>query len=75
MQVGDVVYLKSGGRAMTVTTIDSDGTIRVAWDGGSAGYPEACLVGDYPEPVLAKKRREIERANADEVAVKEEVVR
>lgn len=64
-QIGDVVYLKSGGNPMTVRTIDQDGTVRCVWYGGEAGFPAACLIGDDPLPALAKKRRALETQFAD----------
>lgn len=66
MNIGDVVYLKSGSRPMTVYDFDEDGTVKVVWDGGKGAFPPTCLAVSDPTPVIAKQRREIERANADE---------
>lgn len=53
--VGDIVYLKSGGPAMTVISDDGKQTT-VQWFNGSApqstAFPDATLVTDDPAPVL-----------------------
>lgn len=61
MQVGDVVYLKSGSRPMTVTAVDGT-THTCDWDGGSKQFPEAALTIIDPAPALAHAaRKEAER--------------
>jgi len=61
LEIGDVVYIKSGGRAMTVTskpTIGGSGVqeVVVQWDTGSgmtsATLPEDALVTNDPRPSL-----------------------
>lgn len=56
MKIGDIVYLKSGSRPMTVVTLGGDGRHECAWDGGSATYPEASLTLDDPVPSLTQER-------------------
>jgi uncharacterized protein YodC (DUF2158 family) len=60
MQIGDVVYLKSGSRPMTVIQIDGN-DVTCVWDGGSMRYPEAALTDVDPSP-------EFESAKAKRVA-------
>jgi len=60
MNIGDVVYLNSGSRPMTIVQIDGD-TITCSWDGGSQQYPAAALTTDDPSPAL-------DQARADTVA-------
>ena len=50
LQIGDVVYLKSGGVAMTVTSVETNGKIHVVWQtkDGTTKY------GNYPLETLTK---------------------
>ena len=51
IQKGDVVYLKSGSVAMTVTRVESDGSVHVTWQShdGHSKY------GYYPIEALTKE--------------------
>ncbi len=46
-QIGDVVTLKSGSPAMTVTIVYDDGTVQTSWIMGNEGHgcrwPQAAL--------------------------------
>jgi uncharacterized protein YodC (DUF2158 family) len=69
MQIGDTLYMKSGGRPVTVIEISDDGTqVKIAWMNGNSisrdMLPAAVLVADNPEPALAKARRDLEAALA-----------
>lgn len=55
MQIGDVVYLKSGSRPMTIVQIDAD-VATCSWDGGSATFPPEALTTADPLPALEHAR-------------------
>lgn len=56
MNIGDVVYLKSGGIPMTVTEILQDGKIGAHWQFGAqlmgATFPADALTADDPGPAI-----------------------
>lgn len=56
MQIGDVVYLKSGGPAMTITEQTGDGKFGVHWFAGlamsAATFSETVLTVTDPTPAL-----------------------
>lgn len=56
--IGDVVYLKSGGPPLTITEVLADGLIGVKWLAGTtmfaATLPFATVVTDDPAPSIAK---------------------
>lgn len=52
MQIGDVVYLNSGSKPMTIIAQPQPGSWEVAWDGGNMTYPEAALTMVDPRPTL-----------------------
>lgn len=52
MQIGDVVYLKSGSRPMTIVNQPQAGKWECAWEGGSTTYPEAALTLVDPRPAI-----------------------
>lgn len=60
MQIGDVVYLKSGSPPLTVHAMDAEG-VDVKWFAGAqqftAKFPEAALVTVDPTPALDNARR------------------
>ena len=68
MQIGDVVYLKSGSRPMTVVQIDTEEKVgevaTCSWDGGSQRFPAAALTTVDPLP-------DLQHAQAKAVAQKE----
>jgi uncharacterized protein YodC (DUF2158 family) len=51
-KVGDVVQLKSGGPAMTVTSVNDDGTFYCEWFPGVQSAP---LAGSFPSDALLKR--------------------
>lgn len=54
MNAGDVVYLNSGGPALTVLSVDGNGLVSVQWFAGaeyrSAQFPTASLTATDPTP-------------------------
>lgn len=60
MEIGDVVYLKSGGPSMTVQAFPEKDSVQVQWFSGSeprsAEFPVASLVVDDPTPALSVSR-------------------
>lgn len=65
MNVGDVVYLKSGGQPMTVIALRENNMAQVNWLSGSmqgAVLPEACLVSDDPGPAIRDASRKTQEA-------------
>lgn len=68
MVVGDVVYLKSGGRPMTIIAVNDDGTFACSWDGGHGAFPEASLTQTNPQPYLDKLTRDLEAQYASAAA-------
>lgn len=67
MNIGDVVYLKSGGPPMTIIALNGDATAQCYWTGGNMALPLACLIADNPTYALSKRNRELEKANADPI--------
>lgn len=68
MQVGDTIYLKSGGPAMTVDEINGK-VITCKWFSGATAqrgdFPELGLVVDDPTPVIeATRQAAVDAANA-----------
>ena len=70
--IGDILYLKSGGRPVTVERVDG-ATVYVCWMNGNSisrdTLPEAVLVTDNPEPKLDDDRRKLAEALKPEVVV------
>lgn len=58
MEIGDVVYLKSGSPAMTVIKIDEEGNAIVQWTVGenltSSNVPFKALTEVDPRPLIRK---------------------
>lgn len=57
MQVGDIVYLKSGSRPMTIVRSGGTGLWECAWDSGTIGsttYPELALTTVDPRPAIRR---------------------
>lgn len=57
MQIGDVVYLKSGSRPMTILRSGGTGFWECGLDGppiSSVTYPEVALVTTDPRPALRR---------------------
>ena len=59
-QKGDVVYLKSGSKPMTITHVESSGHCRVAWhdDKGNeqlSSYPSEALTKENPNKATGKQ--------------------
>lgn len=66
MDIGDVVFLKSGGPGMTVVEVSAKGDIVVNWMAGialaSANLPEAALSVTNPEPKMDDDTRKLAEA-------------
>ena len=58
MNLGDVVYLKSGSRPMTVTLATAS-AVTCSWDGGSATFPPEALTLVDPLPALEHARAKV----------------
>ncbi len=62
-EIGDVVYLKSGSRPMTVVQVDQVENVgevsTCSWDGGSQRYPAAALTLVDPLPALEHARAKV----------------